>query len=64
MAASQKVADTANEALNQLTMDPWASTTTQVFALIGLLYLSVKIFSFWRMIASLFILPGTNVCEL
>ena len=41
--------------------DYWASPTTQVFAFIGLLWLSLKIFSFWRMIASLFILPGTSV---
>lgn len=41
--------------------DYWASPTTQVFAFIGLFWLSIKIFSFWRLIASLFILPGTSV---
>lgn len=41
--------------------DYWASPTTQVFALIGVLWLSLKILSFWRMIASLFILPGIKV---
>lgn len=41
--------------------DYWASPTTQVFAFIGILWLSVKILSFWRLIASLFILPGTSV---
>ncbi|KAK0949111.1 hypothetical protein LTS01_025882, partial [Friedmanniomyces endolithicus] len=43
--------------------DVWASSTTQVFALIGVLWLSLKIFSFWRMIASLFILPGTSLSK-
>lgn len=42
--------------------DYWASPTTQIFALIGVLWLSLKILSFWRMIASLFILPGIKVC--
>ena len=42
-------------------IDKWAAPTTQVFAFIGLLWLSTKIFSFWRLIASLFILPGANV---
>lgn len=41
--------------------DYWASPTTQVFAFIGLLWLSLKIFSFWRMLASLLVLPGTSV---
>ncbi len=41
--------------------DYWASPTTQVFAFIGILWLSYQIFSFWRMIASLFILPGSSV---
>lgn len=43
------------------TFDKWAIPTTQVFAFIGVLYVSLKIFSFWRLIASLFILPGTSV---
>lgn len=46
---------------NNDTTDYWASPTTQVFAFIGLLWLSLKIFSFWRMIASLFVLPGISV---
>lgn len=44
--------------------DILASPVTTVFAFIGLLYVSVKIFSFWRLIASLFILPGTSVHHL
>ncbi|KAK3705626.1 hypothetical protein LTR37_013234 [Vermiconidia calcicola] len=43
--------------------DYTASPTTQFFAFIGLLWLSLKIFSFWRMIASLFILPGANLTK-
>ncbi|KAF7189327.1 Very-long-chain 3-oxoacyl-CoA reductase [Pseudocercospora fuligena] len=39
-------------------IDPWAAPSTQVFAFIGLLFISVKIFSFWRLIASLFVVPG------
>ncbi|KXT15068.1 hypothetical protein AC579_1503 [Pseudocercospora musae] len=39
-------------------IDPWAAPSTQVFAFIGLLFISVKIFSFWRLIASLLVLPG------
>lgn len=45
-------------------IDVWATPATQVFAFIGLLWLSLKIFSFWRLIASLFILPGISVREL
>jgi len=62
MANSQKMADTA-EHLKDIasSADKWASPATQVFAFIGLLWLSLKIFSFWRMIASLFILPGISV---
>ena len=41
--------------------DYYASPTTQTFAFIGLLWLSLKIFSFWRMIGSLFVLPGKDV---
>lgn len=43
-------------------IDPYAAPTTQVFAAMGLLWLSWHIFSFWRLMASLFILPGTSVC--
>ena len=43
--------------------DYWASPTTQIFAFIGLFWVSLKILSFWRMIVSLFILPGVNVSE-
>ena len=43
-------------------IDPWAAPATQAFAFIGVLVVSYKIFSFWRLIASLFILPGQSVC--
>lgn len=43
------------------TIDPWASPTQQVFTVIGIVFVSYKIFTFWRMIASLFILPGKSV---
>ena len=63
MAAPQQAAEKANEVLQNLTdVDYWASPTTQVFAFIGLLWVSLKIFSFWRLIASLFVLPGVSVC--
>lgn len=41
--------------------DYLVSPTTQIFALIGVVWLSLKILSFWRMIASLFVLPGIKV---
>lgn len=41
--------------------DPWKEPVTALFAGIGILYITLKIFSFWRLIASLFILPGTSV---
>ena len=41
--------------------DPWKQPATTALALIGVLFITVKIFSFWRLIASLFILPGTAV---
>jgi len=41
--------------------DHLAKPVTQVFAFIGILYVCLKIFSFWRLIASLFILPGKSV---
>ncbi|EME79414.1 uncharacterized protein MYCFIDRAFT_50782 [Pseudocercospora fijiensis CIRAD86] len=44
-------------------IDPWAAPSTHVFAFIGLLFISVKIFSFWRLIASLFILPGISLSK-
>jgi 17beta-estradiol 17-dehydrogenase / very-long-chain 3-oxoacyl-CoA reductase len=43
-------------------IDPWAAPTTKAFAFIGVLWVSYKILSFWRLIASLFILPGQSVC--
>lgn len=61
MAASQKIAETADGMMHSLTEDAWASPTTSLFAFIGLLWLSLKIFSFWRLIASLFLLPGASV---
>lgn len=62
MADTQKMAETANDTVHTIMgADYFASPTTQIFAFIGLLYVSVKIFSFWRLIASLFVLPGTNV---
>jgi len=45
-------------------IDPWAAPGTKLFAFIGVVYVSYKIFSFWRMIASLFILPGQSVCSI
>lgn len=41
--------------------DPWAAPTQQVFVVIGIVFVSYKIFCFWRMIASLFIIPGKSV---
>ena len=43
-------------------IDPWAAPATKVAAFIGVFWVSFKILSFWRMIASLFILPGQSVC--
>ena len=63
MTTSQKMADTAEHVKDMVTSaDQWASPATQLFAFVGLLWLSLKIFSFWRMIASLSILPGISVC--
>ncbi|KAK5111293.1 hypothetical protein LTR85_012188 [Meristemomyces frigidus] len=61
MATSQKMAETADGMMHSLTEDTWATPTTQLFAFIGVLWLSLKVFSFWRLIASLFILPGTSL---
>ncbi|GAB7364822.1 hypothetical protein MBLNU230_g5616t1 [Neophaeotheca triangularis] len=44
-------------------IDPWAAPTTKLFALIGVVWLSLKIFSFWRLIASLLIIPGTKLSK-
>ncbi|EMC93498.1 hypothetical protein BAUCODRAFT_76175 [Baudoinia panamericana UAMH 10762] len=53
------MAEQADQAIHAFTeTDYWASPTTQVFAFIGLLYVSIKLLSFWRLIASLFVLPG------
>ena len=49
------------QALGDTENDYWASPTTQVLAFIGLIWVSWRILSFWRMIASLFILPGISV---
>ncbi|KAK5138129.1 hypothetical protein LTR08_004824 [Meristemomyces frigidus] len=38
-----------------------AMHATQFFALIGLCWLSIKLLSFWRLVASLFILPGISL---
>ncbi|KJY00232.1 3-ketoacyl-CoA reductase like protein [Zymoseptoria brevis] len=40
-----------------------AAVTALVFSFIGVLWLSLKILSFWRLIASLFILPGTSLSK-
>lgn len=47
--------------MTALIEDPLKEPVTAVFAAIGLLFITLKIFSFWRLIASLFILPGTSV---
>jgi 17beta-estradiol 17-dehydrogenase / very-long-chain 3-oxoacyl-CoA reductase len=47
---------------NMNPIDPWAAPATKVAAFIGVFWVSYKILSFWRMIASLFILPGQSVC--
>jgi len=43
--------------------DTLTKPVTAIFAFIGILYVSLKIFSFWRLIASLFILPGKSVSQ-
>lgn len=50
--------------MTALIEDPWKEPVTALFAGIGILYITLKIFSFWRLIASLFILPGTSVSTL
>jgi len=47
--------------MSALIEDPWKQPATTALALIGVLFVSIKIFSFWRLIASLFILPGVSV---
>ena len=41
--------------------DQLAKPVTAIFAAIGIIYVTLKIFSFWRLFASLFILPGESV---
>ncbi|PNS16274.1 hypothetical protein CAC42_6381 [Sphaceloma murrayae] len=43
--------------------DTLSKPVTFVFTLIGILYVTLKIASFWRMIASLFILPGESLSK-
>lgn len=45
-------------------MDRLSTPFTQGFAAIGLLYVSVKLFSFVRVLLSLFVLPGASVSHL
>lgn len=47
--------------MTTLVEDPWKEPVTAVLAVIGILFVTLKIFSFWRLIASLFILPGIPV---
>ncbi|KAG9515291.1 NAD(P)-binding protein, partial [Aureobasidium melanogenum] len=49
--------------MTALIEDPWKEPVTALFAGIGILYITLKIFSFWRLIASLFILPGTSLSK-
>ncbi|KAI6830763.1 Very-long-chain 3-oxoacyl-CoA [Hortaea werneckii] len=49
--------------LAEVAEDAWAAPVTAVFAFIGVLWLSLKIFSFWRLVASLFVLPGTSLSK-
>ncbi|THW54089.1 NAD(P)-binding protein [Aureobasidium pullulans] len=49
--------------MTALIEDPLKEPVTAVFAAIGLLFITLKIFSFWRLIASLFILPGTSLSK-
>lgn len=49
--------------MTKIIEDPFAKPAAFVFSLIGVLYVSSKIFSFWRMIASLFILPGESLTK-
>ncbi|KAI6824346.1 Very-long-chain 3-oxoacyl-CoA [Hortaea werneckii] len=49
--------------LAEVAEDAWAAPVTAVFAFVGVLWLSLKIFSFWRLVASLFVLPGTSLSK-
>ncbi|GAB7348202.1 hypothetical protein MBLNU459_g6206t1 [Dothideomycetes sp. NU459] len=49
--------------LTEIIEDPLEKPVTAIFAFIGLLYVTLKIFSFWRLIASLFILPGASLSK-
>ncbi|KAI7182174.1 hypothetical protein D0869_02087 [Hortaea werneckii] len=49
--------------LAEVAEDASAAPVTAVFAFIGVLWLSLKIFSFWRLAASLFVLPGTSLSK-
>ncbi|KAI7549481.1 Very-long-chain 3-oxoacyl-CoA [Hortaea werneckii] len=49
--------------LAEVAEDGWAAPVTAVFAFIGVLWLSLRIFSFWRLVASLFVLPGTSLSK-
>ncbi|KAK4629364.1 Very-long-chain 3-oxoacyl-CoA reductase [Fulvia fulva] len=46
-----------------LPVDIHAAPTTQAFAFIGIAFIACKIFCFWRLIASLFILPGAQLSK-
>ncbi|EME44214.1 hypothetical protein DOTSEDRAFT_71895 [Dothistroma septosporum NZE10] len=48
---------------NLIPVDIYAAPSTQVFAFIGIAFISWHIFSFWRLIASLFILPGAKLSK-
>lgn len=50
--------------MTTLVEDPWKEPVTAALAVIGILFVTLKIFSFWRLIASLFILPGIPVSVL
>ena len=45
----------------QLIEDPFAKPLVSALSAIGLLYVSVKLFNFWRVLASVFVLPGKSV---
>ncbi|KAL1302191.1 hypothetical protein AAFC00_002621 [Neodothiora populina] len=49
--------------MSEIVQDVWEKPLTTAFTLIGVLFVSLKIFSFWRLIASLFILPGASLSK-
>ncbi|KAJ9629708.1 hypothetical protein H2203_002089 [Taxawa tesnikishii (nom. ined.)] len=49
--------------VNHALEDPWVKPLTGIFTFVGILYVTLKIFSFWRLIASLFFLPGTSLSK-